>query len=460
MAIKPTRLFVSHISEEGDVASLLKHIMEEDFLDMVKFFTSSDVGSINLGSNWLEAVEKAMREASAVIVLCSKASVQRPWVQFEVGAAWMKNMPIIPVCHSGMTLDQLPVPLVLHQGVELGTDRGLERLYQMVKDQLRLGRAPTPRDMSERLVQIRDMEKRFLPSEVQQFERYINVVLPAPGQLATETIPDDAVIESDETSLQLFGFIKGSGLKWKDIVRAAQKTADRRWVKQLQKCIYLASNNEWFRPVQAVYHTQDGSYQPQLSKVEIFDNGKRRFHVHFVETVVAPLSEVSNDFGLLATMLRLGLRFRYEVIESYRKMTAARKSDDEKLAHLRSAVEIIENDALSRGAQNFDRGAVTAIFEPGRDQETMVEIQDSWDMARAMLFRSDPGPTPQEIRDAIDTMTDVNYRFMNLGTRRFHEMVGEMWRDGSGDGKAGKPPVPLMPARSKPGARRTAQVVQ
>ena len=122
------------------------------------------------------------------------------------------------------------MPLVLHQGVELGTDRGLERLYQMVKDQLRLGRTPTPRDMSERLVQIREMEKRFMPSEVQQFERYINVVLPAPGQLATQTIPDDAVVESDETSLQLFGFIKGSGLKWKDIVRAAQKTADRRWL--------------------------------------------------------------------------------------------------------------------------------------------------------------------------------------------------------------------------------------
>ena len=94
---------------------------------------------------------------------------------------------------------------------------------------------------------------------------------------------------------------------------------------------------------------------------------------------------------------------------------------------MRAAVEIIENDALSRGAQNFDRGAVTAIFEPGKDQEAMVGIQDAWDMARALLFRSDPGPTPQEISDAIDTMTDVNYRFMSLGTRRFHEMVGEMW---------------------------------
>ena len=56
-------------------------------------------------------------------------------------------------------------------------------------------------------------------------------------------------------------------------------------------------------------------------------------------------------------------------------------------------------------------------------------------------------------------MTDVNYRFMNLGTRRFHEMVGEMWRDGRGNGKAGKPAEPLLPGKPRSGARRAAQAV-
>jgi len=68
------QLFVSHISEEKDVAILLKDMMEEDFLGLVEFFASSDVGTIELGVQWLEAVEQAIQKADAVIVLCSKAS--------------------------------------------------------------------------------------------------------------------------------------------------------------------------------------------------------------------------------------------------------------------------------------------------------------------------------------------------------------------------------------------------
>ena len=105
------QLFVSHISEEKDVAILLKDMMEEDFLGLVEFFASSDVGTIELGVQWLEAVERAIEKADAVIVLCSKASVHRPWVQFEIGAAWMKGLPIIPVCHSGMKPTDLATPL-------------------------------------------------------------------------------------------------------------------------------------------------------------------------------------------------------------------------------------------------------------------------------------------------------------------------------------------------------------
>jgi hypothetical protein len=67
-------LFGSHISEEAEYAALLKEMIQSDFLELAKCFTSSDIGSIGAGENWLTAVERAMTEAKAVIVLCSKAS--------------------------------------------------------------------------------------------------------------------------------------------------------------------------------------------------------------------------------------------------------------------------------------------------------------------------------------------------------------------------------------------------
>ena len=59
-------LFVSHISEEAEYAALLKEMIQSDFLDLAKCFTSSDIGSIGAGENWLTAVERAMGDAKAV----------------------------------------------------------------------------------------------------------------------------------------------------------------------------------------------------------------------------------------------------------------------------------------------------------------------------------------------------------------------------------------------------------
>jgi len=197
--------------------------------------------------------------------------------------------------------------------------------------------------------------------------------------------------------------------------------------------VQKASQNEIFRPVQAVYHAEDASYQPQLAKKECLADGSARFHVHFVETVVAPLMDIQNDFGLLATLGRLGLRFRYEVIERYPKLVraAALESPDKParyvLQKLRSAIEIIENDAMSRGAENIDPEAVAALFDQHEDQEEMAQIQKIWGTNRVALFKDDPPPTAQEIETILAAMRDVNFRFMRLATLRYHERICARW---------------------------------
>jgi hypothetical protein len=429
-------IFISHISEEAEYAALLKEMIQSDFLELARCFTSSDIGCIGAGQNWLTAVERAMNEAKAVIVLCSKASVHRPWVQFEVGAAWMKEVPVIPVCHSGLKTSDLQMPLSLRQGVELPTERGIAQLYDGVARTLKMARAPSPSNLDVRLRQMKDIEARLRVGAVQQFELFLDIVLAAPGRLEGETIPDDAIVESEGASLELFGFLEGAPLTWRDIVRKARKTPDTRWLRELQRSIALASNNERFRPVQAVYHTANGSYQPQLSKKELRSDGSSRFHVHFVSTVVAPLSEVQNDFGMLATLLRLGLRFRYEVIERFQRLlrprvgaAAAPATSVDAVKQLREAIEIIENDALSRGAERMDRDAVIALFESAEDQATMADVQDSWDETRKALFCDDPQPSSEEVARVLIRMRTINYDFMRLGTRRFHELVKTRWAE-------------------------------
>lgn len=430
---KSTPIFVSHISEESEVAGLLKEMLEGDFLNLVTLFASSDLESIQAGDDWLESIHTAMHKAAIVLVLCSKASVQRPWVQFEVGAAWMKGMRIVPVCHSGLTVEDLRIPLESRFAIELGSGDGLTRLYKMVASSLGLKRIPTIKDLPTSLQRINEVEARFRRSGVRQFENYIDVILAPPGRLQSEVVPNSARVVSDPDTLAIFGLQPGSDYEWKDIVGSATRVPDTRWLSQLQRTIYLASNDQVFRPIQAVFHAEERSYQPQLARKEVLPHGEVRFHVHLVDTVVAPLSEVDNDFGLLATLLRLGLRFRYEVIERFRRLgnagagIGANASLDDSVRKLRDAIETIENDAMSRGAQNIDRESVIELFEAIEDQTEMVRVQQDWDQARVELFRTDPAPTVLELAAIMKSMRDLNVRFMKLGTRRFHEMVAAQW---------------------------------
>jgi len=126
------RAFISHISEEATTAATLKKVLNKDFLRMLEVFVSSDGESIAAGDAWLESIEEALQKSSLMLVLCSPVSIRRPWINFEAGAAWMRKVPIVPLCHGGLKPGDLQAPLSFREGVLLSDERGLQRLYSRV----------------------------------------------------------------------------------------------------------------------------------------------------------------------------------------------------------------------------------------------------------------------------------------------------------------------------------------
>jgi TIR domain len=111
-------VFISHINEEAPFAMVLKDWIESTFLGTCTVFVSSDANSLPAGTRWLEQMDAALRAAKVMVVLCSDSSVQRPWVNFETGCAWARNIPVIPVCHTGLTKGNLPRPLAEFQALD------------------------------------------------------------------------------------------------------------------------------------------------------------------------------------------------------------------------------------------------------------------------------------------------------------------------------------------------------
>jgi hypothetical protein len=157
------QVFISHISSETQLAQSLKQRLEKDFLGLLDIFVSSDHKTIKAGTKWLEEVDKALRSADLQIVLCSKESVGRPWVNFEAGAVWLRGIPVIPVCHSGMKPNDLPVPLSMLQGIECSRPEGLQKLYDAIAARLKVN--PPAVDFNALASDLGEVEKNYIQAK-------------------------------------------------------------------------------------------------------------------------------------------------------------------------------------------------------------------------------------------------------------------------------------------------------
>src|SRR6185503_3985937 len=124
-------VFLSHISCEANLADIVEHHVSRDFIGLADVFVSTQA-SILVGSKWLHEVTNALNKANLHVVLASPESVRRKWINFEAGAAHVRGVPIIPLCHSGLTPAQLPVPLSESQGLVLSDDSGFRRFYAAI----------------------------------------------------------------------------------------------------------------------------------------------------------------------------------------------------------------------------------------------------------------------------------------------------------------------------------------
>lgn len=131
-------IFISHITEEKEVAIIIKNLIEEIFPKQTKIFVSSDGVSITAGTKWLDEISKALNEADLLITLCSEISIKRPWINFELGAGWKKNIPIIPICYLGITKKQLPQPIAMLQAMDLVDNNSLKYMFEGIAKHLGL----------------------------------------------------------------------------------------------------------------------------------------------------------------------------------------------------------------------------------------------------------------------------------------------------------------------------------
>lgn len=135
MAEKPV-VFVSHAAVDSEIATTFKNDVEKSFLGLCQLFVSSNLDSIQGGREWMQEIKTNLAEAAVLVSLVSPVSITRPWIYAEFGAGWIRGIPTISVCHSGLRKDQLPVPLSHFQALNLLDEMHLEHLYGQISSAL------------------------------------------------------------------------------------------------------------------------------------------------------------------------------------------------------------------------------------------------------------------------------------------------------------------------------------
>lgn len=125
-------IFVSHAAIDYEIAARFKQDIERNFLGLCKLFVSSDLDSLQGGGEWMQEIKQNLSEAKIFIGLLSPVALSRPWIYTEFGAGWIRNIPTISICHSGLDKGQLPIPLSHFQALNLTDKVHLEHLYGQI----------------------------------------------------------------------------------------------------------------------------------------------------------------------------------------------------------------------------------------------------------------------------------------------------------------------------------------
>jgi hypothetical protein len=150
-------IFISYVHEDHEIAQSLARFLREPkccnppagasvpAVTYNVFFTGDD-WLLYAGEIWLQRIREELTAAKVLLSLFSPYSVERSWVHFEAGAAWLANKAVIPVCVGGLTVKDLRIPYSGIQGVTL-TDSS--SAYYLLRSVWKHFTPETPRQLND-----------------------------------------------------------------------------------------------------------------------------------------------------------------------------------------------------------------------------------------------------------------------------------------------------------------------
>ncbi|MFH0777129.1 MAG: TIR domain-containing protein, partial [Candidatus Eisenbacteria bacterium] len=158
---KKHRIFLTHYTPEGPVARRLKAFLEKIFARGIEVFVSSDELDLQPGDLWEKRIRGELTDSSMILVLLSSDSMIRPWVNFEAGTGWLRNIPLVPMVHRELSLEQLVRPFSSMEGVSLREPKHISTLVRRIGDEFDLDAVVTEHECATLAMEILSLDRQI-----------------------------------------------------------------------------------------------------------------------------------------------------------------------------------------------------------------------------------------------------------------------------------------------------------
>jgi hypothetical protein len=268
------------------------------------------------------------------------------------------------------------------------------------------------------------------------YSSFIRVVMTAQqveGLKTQRRIPDDARIESDDSSLALFNVRAGNGLTWSRI-GAAWHDQDNQgllelWRNGVSEALRTALDGAASLPQLPLFYSHDNRcYHSFLQRLDNMPDESVRGYVVFTEFHAEDDPRPPGDSGVLTHMLTLGRNFRWGVVEPFIQkfeLLLARGAGKDLITDEICKLQSAMARALSDGARAnlLTRDAAMAIFADPADSSRIEYCYNQWETLRDPFAQAIAQGSVKEILRILNEFRKLNSVFLAVATKRLYQIL-------------------------------------
>ncbi|WP_036017662.1 toll/interleukin-1 receptor domain-containing protein [Bradyrhizobium sp. WSM1743] len=429
----PNPIFISHRSEYGRIARAMKKVIETASHGQIDVFISEDIPR---GNEWRPSIEHHLRTAQSLFLLYGAPYEDWSWCFYEAG-----YFAAVKPAASDRRIFCLIRPNVNPPG-PLSHLQMLTSKDQLIRELIGIfERNAIDVDANELRGLVGKLESGLF-SEIREFDGYPRVhFVASDAELAHGEIPPAAQFTGDDSVLGDLFTIQAPSVPWCKVQRLANTETGRqnfvyKWLEETAQILLAARENQFVAP-QAVLIGRGGRrYRTLLHRARVQGDGDYRCEFLAIEEVGGPLTGLSSKQLSLLTAIRMGYRFRSEIIQKFPADFDAQSSDERerRIQQIPRVIEDLTVESRTRG--NISTEDFLAAFDD-LESEKMSRLLDYWpilarEMYKSLGLSSDgktiirPGLVGSDVeryRTVLKAMRLLNIEFLSRSCARVAQMM-------------------------------------